>query len=123
MAGMSFPDEKAGFSFPKADRILKRSEFLRLTQFGKKIHNKYFIANICPGTTGRTRLGITVTKRVGKAVVRNRIKRLCREYFRLTRHNISGKWDINIVAKQQAAHLSTKQFFLSLQHLFERIRG
>ena len=53
------------FTFAKADRILKRSEFLRLSQTGKKFHNRYFIANVCPGRYDRTRLGITVTKKVG----------------------------------------------------------
>lgn len=77
--------------------------------------------SIGPGGRERTRLGITVTKKVGNAVVRNRIKRLCREFFRLNKHQITGYRDINIIAKKQAAALPAKDVFSSLKHLFDRI--
>jgi len=109
------------FSFTKADRILKRNEFIQLSKFGRRLHHDYFIANYAPGRTDRSRLGITVTKKVGGAVPRNRIKRLVREYFRLNRHLLSGEWDINIIAKREAAELSSEKIFAALQNIFERI--
>ncbi|MCP4022845.1 MAG: ribonuclease P protein component, partial [Desulfobacteraceae bacterium] len=48
-------------------------------------------------------------------------KRYCREYFRLNRHNISGKWDVNIIAKKEVANLAGSRIFSSLQNIFERI--
>ncbi|OQY59399.1 MAG: ribonuclease P protein component [Desulfobacteraceae bacterium 4572_88] len=108
-------------SFTKADRLLKRSEFLRLSKIGKRLHNKHFLAVFHPSQENRTRLGITVTKKIGNAVTRNRIKRLSRECFRLNRHSISGSWDINIIAKKGAANLAGDQVFSSLRNLFERI--
>ena len=109
------------FCFTKADRIRNHSEFLRLSKIGKKIHNRHFVANFFPDRFQRTRLGITVTRKVGRATTRNRIKRFIREYFRLNRHIITGYWDINIVAKKKAANLSSKQAFLSLQNIFNSI--
>jgi ribonuclease P protein component len=109
------------YTFTKADRILKRNEFIELSKTGRKIHHKYFFAVYAPGRHGRSRLGITVTKKVGGAVKRNRIKRLVREYFRLNRHALSGEWDINIIAKNQAAGLSSEKVFESLENIFERI--
>ncbi|GBC63804.1 ribonuclease P protein component [Desulfonema ishimotonii] len=111
------------YSFPKADRILRRSEFLRLSRSGKKLHSRYFIANILPGKSDRTRLGITVTKKVGNAVTRNRLKRLSREFFRLNRQNITGNRDISIIVKKQAAALSTDHFFEHLENIFGKISG
>ena len=110
-----------GFSFAKTDRILKRSEFLRVSNYGKKLSGKYFIAIFCPGQFDKTRLGITVTKKVGKAVKRNRIKRFVRQFFRLNRRRYSGKWDINIIAKRQIEDISGEKAYRSLQDIFNRI--
>ena len=109
------------FCFTKADRILKRSEFLKLSIFGKKTQNRHFIAIFSPGRFQKTRLGVTVARKVGNAPTRNRIKRFSREYFRLNRHIITGYWDINIIAKKRAADLSSEQAFLSLREVFKNI--
>jgi RNase P protein component len=39
----------------------------------------------------------------------------------LNRHLLSGEWDINIIAKKEAADLSSEKIFGSLRHIFERI--
>lgn len=107
--------------FTKADRLLKRPDFLGLTAKGRQQQNKHFIAVFASGKTERTRFGITVSRKVGNAVVRNRIKRFTREYFRLNRYKNTGTWDINIIAKKEAANLSSAQAFLSLQNIFDKI--
>ena len=109
------------FFFPRADRLLKRPEFYKLSTFGNKVQNRHFIATFAPGCFKRTRLGITVTKKVGHAVTRNRIKRLSREHFRQNKHIITGNWDINIIARHEAAELSSNKAFLSLRNIFDKI--
>ena len=109
------------YSFTKADRILKRSEFLDLSTSGKIVRNEHFIIAYRTGRYETSRLGITVTRKVGNAVTRNRIKRFSREYFRLNRHRIKGCRDINIIAKRETAGLTSKQAFLSLQNVFGKI--
>lgn len=109
------------FSFPKENRLLKRDAFLRLASSGKRLQNNHFIAAICPGLNGRTRLGITATKKVGSAIKRNRIKRIIREYFRLNRHGIAGIWDINIIAKKTVTGPSPNRVRKSLKDIFDRI--
>jgi len=109
------------FSFTKADRILKRSEFIALSTLGRKVQNNDFIAYFLPGQHNQSRLGVTVTKKVGQAVERNRIKRIVREFFRINRHCLSGKWDINIIAKRQGAGLSSEKAYRSLQNIFDQI--
>jgi ribonuclease P protein component len=109
------------FLLTKADRILKRREFIALSNSGRRIQNEQFIAIFSPNQRGRSRIGITVTKKVGPAVKRNRIKRLVREHFRLNRHHLTGHWDINIIAKRQAADFSAENVFRSLGDIVERI--
>jgi len=56
-------------------------------------------------------------------VIRNRIKRFVREYFRHHRHDIAGNRDINIIAKNEAAKLSRGETAQSLQNVFGKISG
>ena len=109
------------FGFPKEDRLRKRPEFLDLANNGEKIQDRHFIIVFQPNRDGKSRLGITVTKRVGPAVTRNRIKRVSREFFRLNRHQLQGHWDLNIIAKHRAAAIDTGQAHASLTRLFFRI--
>jgi ribonuclease P protein component len=109
------------FWFTKADRLRKRSEFLKLADRGKKIQDQYFIAVYSQNRIQKSRLGVTVARKVGNAPTRNRIKRLSREYFRLNRQTITGHWDINIIAKKKAANLPSEQAFLSLKNILHNI--
>ncbi len=108
-------------TFTKADRLRKRVEFLRLFHQGRRAHTSFFMAIFAPAAGPRNRLGVTVSKRVGSAVRRNRIKRLAREHFRQNRSRIRGLWDINVVAKKDAADLTTQEVFRHLQRLFDGI--
>ncbi len=109
--------------FTKSDRLLKRSDFLKLSSIGTKVQNKHFVLIYSNNEKGVNRLGITVTKRVGKSVIRNRIKRYCREFFRLNRGIIPGNKDINIIAKKNALTLESKQMFQTLEHIFKKINS
>ena len=88
----------------KAMRLRRRAEYVAIQKDGLKIHGRHMLAlarkRSDPGLVGR--LGITVTKKVGNAVVRNRVKRLVREWMRL--HGwVPAGWDIVVVAKDTAA--------------------
>lgn len=108
-------------TFSKSDRILKRYEYVRLSGSANRAHNRYFVAVYDAGAADRTRLGITVTKKVGGAAARNKIKRRVREYFRTNRDSIAQRLDINIIAKKDAVALSARSFLSSLQSIFSKI--
>ena len=97
-----------GFGFPKAERIRKRAEYLRIQSQGRKLVTKSLLAFTvgspqAPGSPPR--LGITVSKRVGVAVVRTRVKRLLREVFRQNKDRLPRGLQLVIVAKADAADL------------------
>jgi len=86
------------FSFKKEERILKKQEFIALNLHGKRYYTKNFVVIIRENRRDITRLGITVSKRVGDSVKRNRIKRLIREFFRLNKQQIPRGYDVIIIA-------------------------
>ena len=57
----------------------------------------------------RTRLGVTVSKRVGGSVIRNRVKRRIREWFRHARERLPGGLDIVVIARRTARDLSGRE--------------
>lgn len=95
-------------SFPKTARLRKRHEFLRVSRAGRKIHSPNFVVISNINEMGETRLGVTVSSKVGNAVVRNRIKRLVREFFRRRRRELPRGLDLCIIAKKSSSGLSYK---------------
>ena len=85
-------------------RLRQRADYITVQSEGRKLHGRHVlaIAKQRPDCHLAGRLGITVTKKVGNAVVRNRIKRLLREWLRLHGWVPTG-WDIVLVAKDSAA--------------------
>jgi ribonuclease P protein component len=110
-----------GFKFSKADRLLKRGDFIKLSKYGNKVSTVQFLAIYTENKLKWPRLGITVTKKVGGATDRNRIKRHIREYFRLNRCQIKGNWDINIIAKKNASNSSPEELYSSISQIFAKI--
>lgn len=92
----------AGERFPKTFRLRKRPEFQRLSRTGKKVHSSNFVIISKANDRGESRLGITVSTKVGNAVVRNRIKRLVREFFRRHRRELTPGLDILVIARESA---------------------
>jgi ribonuclease P protein component len=116
-------DAATGFSFTKADRIRTSGEYRRLSKGGKRWHSRYFVIVFKKNRTARSRLGITVSKKVGKAVTRNRIKRIVREYFRLNRCHLPVKLDINVIARHASGKIGVAALRDHLGYCFASIAG
>jgi ribonuclease P protein component len=102
----------------KAARLTKSSEFLKLSREGSKLHTSHFVVITKAHDMGQSRLGITVSAKVGNAVTRNRIKRLLREFFRRHHEHFAFPRDFMVVAKKGAEKLSFRQLVGELQPAF-----
>lgn len=87
------------FSFPKSERLLNRTDFVNLNRSGERYRTKHFTIIAKKNGLEITRLGITVSKKTGNAVKRNKVKRLVREYFRLHQSEFPPGYDIVFIAK------------------------
>lgn len=91
-------------TFRRADRIRRRRHYLSVQKRGKRVHTSNFVLVVCPAAEG-PRIGITVTRRVSKAVDRNRIKRLLREVFRRNRRLFPARSEVVVIARPGAEKL------------------
>lgn len=89
------------FSFPKSRRLLHRRDFLRVQQQGKK-HNlgPLLVCVLAQESDGPSRVGITTSRKVGKAHFRNRLRRLIREAARRFLLPEALAFDIVFIAKK-----------------------
>lgn len=117
-------DRPGAESFPKAKRLAKRREFLRIYETGRKQFSRFAAVFFAENGLGHSRLGITVTKKVGKAATRNRLKRWTREIYRRQREPLgidAPALDIVINVKGNAADTSFEDFHRDLTRAFERV--
>ena len=103
------------FSLTKSERLLRRADFEKLSGDGHRIDSDYFVILYSPNGLGKLRLGVTVNKRVGCAVIRNRVKRLVRERFRLRKALFGDSYDVNVIAKGGTSDLSSREIGRALE--------
>jgi ribonuclease P protein component len=103
----STPNHVEGHKFGKELRLRLRRDFLRVQKRGRKHHSPNFVVACASQlSSGPSRVGFSVSRRVGNAVVRNRLKRRLREFVRLRRRELPAARDLVVIAKPGAAKLS-----------------
>lgn len=105
--------------FRRADRILSRTDFLRVQREGKRVHTPHFVIMVFAGRSQR--LGITVTRRAANAVGRNRVRRLVREVFRRNRA-LFPSCELVLVARTGAQRLDFAAVLGEITHAQAALR-
>jgi ribonuclease P protein component len=104
------PERRERFKFPKASRLTRTAEFALVKKDGTSWTGRHVTLGILHRAgENAARLGIITTRRIGQAVVRNRVRRRLREIFRLNqRRLVTGIWIVT-VARVSAADATFQQ--------------
>jgi ribonuclease P protein component len=111
-------------ALPKQKRLAKRREFVRVYESGRKLFSRYTVVFFAANDQPHSRIGITATKKLGKANVRNRLKRWTRETYRRQREPLgldARSLDIVVNVKPNAAASSFDEYSRDLARLLERV--
>lgn len=107
----------------KRQRIKKNEEFQQVFKKGKSVANRQFVVyTYQKKEQSQFRIGLSVSKKVGNAVTRNRIKRYIRQAFLEMKEELRNDMDYIIIARQEAATLDFHESKKSLQHVLRLAR-
>ena len=116
-----------GARFPRERRLRDGRDYRRLSQAPGRVSTSAFVCLHAaarpetPDAAPRERLGVTVSRRVGSAVVRNRVKRQLREWFR-QRHPVAGPpLDLVVIARSRAGGMTRRELRSELGRLGREI--
>lgn len=108
------------FGWGKAVRLRKHAQFCRVQSRGRRIGGKFLLVIFAPSSFLAVRFGLTVSKRVGNAVTRNKVKRRLRD---ILRHHkaVLGGLDVVWIARADAASASYEDLKHDVVELMDRI--
>lgn len=106
----------------KEHRLTDKRDFQRVFHHGQSFANRYLVIYYLKNRNSDTfRVGFSVSKKVGKAVTRNRVKRLLREAFRQSREQIKDSYDLVVIARPSAAELEYESVVQNVHHLLRNM--
>ena len=101
----------------KFNSIKKNSDFQKVYRTGRSFANKLLVMYVIKTEREDTRIGISVSKKVGNSVVRHHITRLVRESYRLNKDRVKTGLDIVVVARAAAKESDFKKIESAYLHL------
>ena len=103
--------------------LKKNHEFVRIYKKGKFFAGKYIVIYVLKNRFGTNRLGITVNKKIGKSVKRNRVKRLIRESYRLYEDFIPDGMDMVFVARSVETEYGFAEIRREMKFLLKKMQA
>jgi len=107
---------------PRAHRLTKSGDYARVRRQGQSRAHPLLILVVAPNGGETTRVGIIAGKKIGTAVVRNRVKRLLREAARARLNRLPPGYDVVLIARQEAAGARLGDLTAALDVLLQRER-
>jgi ribonuclease P protein component len=107
------------YKFPRTSRLSGRKTFSAVYDSGLRQSRGPLSIVSSPNHLPRLRLGLSVSRKVGSAVRRNRIKRLLRQVFRLLQHDLPGGYDLVVIVRPHEV-LNLAEYQRLMQELIQR---
>jgi ribonuclease P protein component len=105
---------------PKQHRLTRSRDFTRIRRFGRSSGSRLIVLYVLPSQSRDIRVGFSVSKRVGKATVRNHVKRMMREAVRHKLEEIRPGQDLVFIARPAAAEANYRQIVDAVVQLLQR---
>ena len=106
---------------PTQSRLKRRSEFGRVYSKGRSYATDLIVVYVLPGREGSTKIGFSVGKKLGGAVGRNRVRRVCQEATRPFVANMKAGYSVVVVARAKAGEASFASISAALEAAFARL--
>jgi ribonuclease P protein component len=103
----------------KMYRLKSNMEFQKIYNKGKNYWNRNLILFVKKNDLGYTRVGYTITKKIGNSVVRNRIRRQMKEVYRLNFYRIEKGYDLIFIPKKNIIDISFKELESAILHIMK----
>ena len=115
-----FVTPRRTYGWGRAIRLRKHAQFCRVQSKGRRLGGKFILVIFAPSSFAGVRHGLTVSKRVGNAVTRNRIKRRLRDILR--HHNsLCHGFDLVWIAKSNTSQANYAELRMDVEPLLQRI--
>ena len=109
------------WGFPKSCRLLRSAQFKQVYEKGFRHQSSYFAAFCLAGEPTGPRVGFTTPRALGKAVLRNRLRRRIREQIRLLWPMLGPRWSIVVNPRRAADQATPAQLRQEIERLFARL--
>ena len=119
------PRPTASRGRPKRGRLSRSADFERVYRQGRSVANRWLVLYAFPNADAAAgpRLGLSVSRKVGGAVDRNRVKRLLREAFRAEAGRVPADRDIVVVARPEARDLAEREGLAGVRRALDELIG
>ena len=123
------PRPTASRGRPKRGRLSRSADFERVYRQGRSVANRWLVLYAFPNADADAdggagpRLGLSVSRKVGGAVDRNRVKRLLREAFRAEAGRVPADRDIVVVARPEARELAEREGLAGVRRALDELIG
>lgn len=103
----------------KIETLKSNRDFRKTYDKGRSFANKYLVIFFVKNNLGNNRIGIAVTKKIGKSVIRNKIRRRIMEAYRLNNGKVKQGYDIVFLSRASAKEVGYREIESALLHLLK----